>query len=61
MAQPRAARAALALIGTRFLLTKCGSRLTDAVVMGKGGVGVQPWRQMESSRLEQGTIHQKPD
>ena len=23
---------------------KCGSRLTDAVVMGKGAIGVQPWR-----------------
>ena len=27
-----------------ILLTQCGSRRTDAVMMGKGGVGVQPWR-----------------
>ena len=29
----------------KFRCTKCGSRRTDFVVMGKGGVGVQPWRQ----------------
>jgi hypothetical protein len=23
---------------------QCGSRRTDVVMMGKGGVGVQPWR-----------------
>ena len=28
----------------KFRCAKCGSRLTDAVVMGKGGIGVQPWR-----------------
>jgi hypothetical protein len=29
----------------RFRCTECGSRRTDAVMMGKGGIGVQPWRQ----------------
>jgi len=28
----------------KFRCAKCGSRLTDAVVMGKGGIGVQPGR-----------------
>jgi len=28
----------------KFRCTKCGSRRTDFVVMGNGGVGVQPWR-----------------
>jgi hypothetical protein len=28
----------------RFRCAKCGSRMTDAVMMGKGSVGVQPWR-----------------
>ena len=28
----------------KFRCAKCGSRLTDAVVMGKGAIGVQPWR-----------------
>jgi len=31
------------LIHLKFRCTSCGSRRTDAV-MGKGGVGVQPWR-----------------
>jgi hypothetical protein len=31
----------------KFRCAKCGSRSTDAVMMGKGSVGVQPWRQME--------------
>jgi hypothetical protein len=31
----------------RFRCTKCGSRRTSMVVMGKGGIGVQPWRQTE--------------
>ena len=28
----------------KFRCAKCGSRRTDFVVMGMGGVGVQPWR-----------------
>jgi hypothetical protein len=28
----------------KFRCAKCGSRLTDHVMMGRGGVGVQPWR-----------------
>jgi hypothetical protein len=28
----------------KFRCAKCGSRRTDGVVMGKGGIGVQPWR-----------------
>ena len=28
----------------KFRCAKCGSRSTDAVVMGRGGIGVQPWR-----------------
>ena len=28
----------------KFRCAKCSSRRTDAVVMGKGGIGVQPWR-----------------
>jgi hypothetical protein len=28
----------------RFRCAKCGSRMTDSVMMGKGSVGVQPWR-----------------
>jgi hypothetical protein len=28
----------------KFRCANCGSRLTDAVVMGKCAVGVQPWR-----------------
>jgi hypothetical protein len=28
----------------KFRCAKCGSRMTDAVMMGKGSVGVQPWR-----------------
>jgi ribosomal protein L44E len=28
----------------KFRCTKCGSRMTDAVMMGTGGTGVQPWR-----------------
>jgi hypothetical protein len=28
----------------KFRCARCGSRSTDAVMMGKGGVGVQPWR-----------------
>jgi hypothetical protein len=28
----------------RFRCAKCGSRMTDAVMMGRGGIGVQPWR-----------------
>jgi ribosomal protein L44E len=28
----------------KFRCVQCGSRRTDAVMMGKGGVGVQPWR-----------------
>jgi hypothetical protein len=28
----------------KFRCAQCGSRRTDAVMMGKGGVGVQPWR-----------------
>jgi hypothetical protein len=28
----------------RLRCAKCGSRMTDAVMMGRGGVGVQPWR-----------------
>jgi hypothetical protein len=31
----------------KFRCAKCGSRMTDAVMMGKGGMGVQPWRQTE--------------
>jgi len=31
----------------KFRCAQCGSRRTDAVMMGKGGVGVQPWRGME--------------
>jgi hypothetical protein len=27
----------------KFRCAQCGSRRTDAVMMGKGGVGVQPW------------------
>ena len=29
----------------KFRCAKCGSRLTDAVVMGKDALGVQPWQQ----------------
>jgi hypothetical protein len=29
----------------RFRCSKCQSRLTDAVMMGRGGIGIQPWRQ----------------
>jgi len=32
------------LLHLKFRCAKCGSRRTDAVMMGKGGVGVQPWR-----------------
>jgi hypothetical protein len=28
----------------KFRCAKCGSRRTDSVIMGKGGVCVQPWR-----------------
>jgi hypothetical protein len=28
----------------KFRCAKCGSRRTEAVMMGKGGVGVRPWR-----------------
>jgi hypothetical protein len=28
----------------KFRCAKCGSRMTDHVMMGKGSVGVQPWR-----------------
>jgi hypothetical protein len=28
----------------KFRCAKCGSRMTDMVMMGKGGIGVQPWR-----------------
>jgi hypothetical protein len=28
----------------RFRCAECGSRMTDAVMMGEGSVGVQPWR-----------------
>jgi hypothetical protein len=28
----------------KFRCAKCGSRLTDAVVMAKDALGVQPWR-----------------
>jgi hypothetical protein len=28
----------------RFRCAECGSRMTDKVMMGKGSVGVQPWR-----------------
>jgi hypothetical protein len=28
----------------RFRCGKCGSRMTDAVMMGKDALGVQPWR-----------------
>jgi hypothetical protein len=29
----------------KFRCAQCGSRLTDWVVMGKGAMDVQPWRQ----------------
>jgi hypothetical protein len=29
----------------KFRCTKCGSPLTDAVMMGKGGAGVKSWQQ----------------
>jgi hypothetical protein len=28
----------------KFCCTECGSRLTDAVVMARDALGVQPWR-----------------
>jgi hypothetical protein len=27
----------------KFRCAKCGSRMTDAVMMGRGGTNVQPW------------------
>ena len=37
-------RGGVPLKDLKFRCAKCGSRLTDAVVMGRGGIGVQPWR-----------------
>ncbi len=31
----------------KFRCAKCGSRRTDAVVMGMSGISVQPWRQAD--------------
>jgi hypothetical protein len=31
----------------KFRCAKCGSRMTGAVMMGRGGISVQPWRQRE--------------
>jgi hypothetical protein len=39
-----AGRGDVPLKDLRFRCTKCGSRLTDSVVMAKGALGVQPWR-----------------
>jgi hypothetical protein len=35
------------LLHLKFRCAKRGSRRTDFVVMGKGGINVQPWRQIE--------------
>ena len=39
-----AGRGDVPLKDLRFRCTKCGSRLTDSVVMAKDALGVQPWR-----------------
>jgi hypothetical protein len=39
-----AGRGDVPLKDLRFRCTKCGSRLTDSVVMAKSALGVQPWR-----------------
>jgi hypothetical protein len=39
-----AGRGDVPLKDLRFRCTRCGSRLTDSVVMAKDGLGVQPWR-----------------
>jgi hypothetical protein len=38
-------RAQHVAVAFKFRCAKCGKRRTDAVVMGRGAVGVQPWRQ----------------
>ena len=40
-----AGRGDVPLKDLKFRCTKCGSRRTDFVVMGMGGIGVQPRRQ----------------
>jgi hypothetical protein len=38
------ARGDVPLKDLKFRCAKCGSRLTDSVVMAKAALGVQPWR-----------------
>jgi hypothetical protein len=41
-----AGRGDVPLLHLRLRCTKCGSRLTDNVVMAKDALGVQPWRHL---------------